>query len=124
MPGLRFDVEAEDVTEGDSSVVESAMTAIYVDLVIVLVAPSISSGSWGTNCRFLVWFNIFATINSSPCVVFNVEPPAVIESSGWIGMSTKYEESISLLCDDGNMLGTWSWNSITFWLLLFPTDLL
>ena len=100
------------------------MASVDVHLVVVDIVSSIGSGRRCTDRRFLVWFDIVIALDTAPGKVLNVEPPAVIESGGWVGVAAEYEELIALRGDAGNMLSTGSWEFFAFRLLLFPTDFL
>ena len=125
-PCFCLNIKRVDIIESDSWIVETAMTSINVDLTLVMASASISTRWWSFYSGLLVWTNNFVSKTSSPRVVWNFEPPAVIQSLRWTGVTTVDEDTIESWSSNSNVLSSCRRAVLTDWVGFFflPTAFL
>ena len=110
MPDLCLQIEAKDIAEGSTSVVETTVATIDVHLAVVISVTHVSTWRGCTDRRLLVCGNVAATFNSLPVNlgvvdVGNLKDPTVIEALGRASVTTENEDFL-LGGQDSGMLGT------------------
>ena len=128
MPRLRLQVEAKDVREGHARVVETTVTTIDVDLVVVQGIPHVGSGRRSSNSGCNVLGDIYIALNTLPedlwvLLVGYLHYPAVIEALGRACMATE-DKYLPLRCEDGAVLRTRLREFDALRLFLFPIAIL
>jgi hypothetical protein len=124
LPSLRFDIEDIDIIEGDSSVVETTVSTIDVDLTLVVASSGV--GSWGrsTDEGLLVFFSLLVTSDTGPGAFFGVKEPGIVQANGWTGVSSKDEHAVGSRDRNCNVLSTGERDLITLRLELLPDPVL
>lgn len=125
LPDLGGDVKGVDIVQGDASVVQTTVTTVDPDLVVVVAGTGVRTGSGRVDGALLVLLSDgLVTLDALPREVMDSEPPAVVKTLGWGLVSTEDEDAIVLGRGDGDVLGTGRGQIVANGLLLFPAGLL
>ena len=98
-PGLSCNVEAVDVVVCKALVAETTVTAIDVNLAVVVAGAAVCAGSWGADGRLLVGIDILAASDALPDALraLDFEPPTVVEAARRSSVATVDEEAVRFL---------------------------
>lgn len=124
-PSLCLKIVGVDVVKTDASVVESTMTSINVDLVLVEATCSVGTWRRGSDCGLFVLFDLLVSLCAGPGILLGVEEPGVVKAHSRGVVTTEHEHLVVEGRDHfGYVLGSGWGHLVTSWVLLFPDPLL
>ena len=123
-PGFSFNVKRVNIVVGDSLVVKTTVTSIYVDLAIVVASGSVGSWGWCADGRLLVVDALFVSEHAGPGEVTDLEPPAVVESLVGSSMAAEDEHTVELGGGYSDVLSSGWWEIFSLGFLFFPAAFL